>query len=408
MVALYFNYIFFEPVLEVMSIPVTLFVINHGWFSAQFSLFGMVVVVILFGLLGLFIGAGINFFLKKNRDFITSVILLFGIIFSIIIYIIVLDMKPQKCYFMVNNNEKDKCFMYSVNYTSAQRLKNDFCEKISAENIKKECYFSLATEKYNLQLCNKASSRDTCIDKVIEGLANKNHNYDKCQEIKKQDIRKDCFFSKALFLKNPNVCLELDDKSETKRCCEFISQRTGKVVSCDKLIGQNITTIFEDNASKQSEKCAAMHDRSSKDNCYYKVAEFVSSYKSFNFCEKITYQNMKRKCYEDFVYPNIKHVSDINVCEEMQNAQEASIFCFNNLAVNTANPEICLKIKTIPHRGTCYNNVAMATKNDTICEKHENTRDKDGCYLVVSMTMGTQICDKINDVDIRKKCKSGH
>ena len=407
MVAAYFSSLFIEPMLEIIPVPETLFVVDAGgWFIVRFTLLGAMTVIGLFGFLGLFAGAGIGFFFKKNRNFVNSAILLFGAIFIVIIYIIIFDVTPQKCYFAINGRARDRCFMYSVNYVSAHKLKNDFCEKIHTKEDKEECYFSLATNKYNLQLCDKASHRDLCIDEVNMGIAFEDHDYSKCREIKWEDIKEKCIFNKALFLKDPKVCLEVDNKINAKRCCESISNRVNKITACDRLVGETETIISENNIEKQAQKCKDIDDEMLRNDCYYKVAKFVSGYNSFSICDRIIDSASKRRCYEEFVYPYLKQVSDSGVCDDMQNNQEAAMFCYNYLATNTFNPDVCSKIQNAFHRIPCYNNVARATKDYTICEKHENIEDKDMCYLVVSMVTDAKTCNKISDINMRSQCKN--
>lgn len=258
----------------------------------------------------------------------------------------VLATEKSECDIFVTNKElsifsqKDfveKCKLY---------IKKDlnFCTTLADFYDKFICYSSLALNKNDFSICDKAPSEiiDTCYSVVIE----KTGNSDDCDKFKDGEYKYNCY---KKFKKN----ISLD-------FCETIKN-----------------SVF------------------AYDDCLQEVA---IEKKDTKICDKITHYDGEAKgseiCYQQIYINN----NDTASCAKLSNNENLQEECFSAIALNKEDPFICKNIKSeYTDERDCVTDIAIKKEDISIC-KMEKESDMRYCYEKLAIKKNDMsICQKIEE-----------
>jgi|GEM_PF-4784682 len=179
----------------------------------------------------------------------------------------------------------------------------------------------------------------------------------------------------AIDKKDPEICKQLDEKSEQERCFRRVAEETKNPDICGEYFRNN---------QEGMDDCL-MHSAPEADN--------------LDACKKITDSVKKARCYKDIGVNR----NDENICAETKKIDEKSgSECYSQVAITKNNPELCKEITTEYLREQCFREIAVASNKPEVCD---NLADPDKIAACKGQVTGNiKECEKIQDTNEREKC----
>lgn len=151
--------------------------------------------------------------------------------------------------------------------------------------------------------------------------------------------------------------------------------------------------------TQQESMCRFVTQRH-KPYCYEDIAVDT---KNFEVCDKIDSPFYKSRCYTAV----LRVVGDKNekVCRNIPSKQERGI-CYRKVAEDKENSTLCAKIEYTEQRNYCYKNLAKMKRDGSLCQNVERGFDRDQCYFGVACQTGNAtLCEKIERNYKKKDCR---
>lgn len=134
----------------------------------------------------------------------------------------------------------------------------------------------------------------------------------------------------------------------------------------------------------------SLYDHDSTDRGYDECVRAVAAYKNdINLCNKMdcrpeNYMDAE-ECKEECLSLVARKNNDLSLCEKINDSYMQN-GCYENIAVNMQNADICEQIKFDNEvKDYCYKDIAVSIQNADICEKIKlDNKLKDYCYKKVA------------------------
>jgi len=302
-----------------------------------------------------------------------------------------------------------------------------YCQKLGYQPLIDKCWLNLAIRANNEKFCSKASGYKQMCLSILEKDKSSCDNVD-------PEIKNDCYYSLAFVRNDMGLCEKGISKSILQfpnpqvlfpnspvECKIDVAVKTGSLKSCDKL------------------------PTTSKNLC---IKELAYEYHDQNYCELLSNSD-RNYCINEISARKASLSSDTSQCKAISNI----VFrkkCFEYLAVNTQNHEMCLQsdlpsacilntIQQILNQKACEDSnlglmqkqeclftIAITTKDTLLCNELSKSEDclfqiamqysdenvcealsdKNNCYYeLAKLKEDSSFCSKISDTNLADNCK---
>ena len=153
-----------------------------------------------------------------------------------------INIKKGNLKFCEKSNEPDYCFRDIARNLRDEKL----CEKIRDQQQKNFCYYYLAEDKQDFNICNQIvelesnnkwsnTSVTSCQDNIYSELAKRSTDITTCNNIRNGEKQATCFFEIAVNSKNEALCDNLINKDSKKYCNEAVRERIRSQIVCSQI-----------------------------------------------------------------------------------------------------------------------------------------------------------------------------
>jgi len=190
------------------------------------------------------------------------------------------------------------------------------CKKINSENIQNNCITSIALDSNDLGLCYEHDAEAMITDCIIK-IALKNSDYLMCEVIENQSSKATCIIKIAKKTDNSELCREISENQ----------------IGCFNSFLKDTDSRYICASGKYQLECLNLL-LSNFDNPIF----VCNSLANISFTNNVQIHDRSR-C----VSHAIKDYEDASICKSFDFPGHEAV-CYQNLAVQTKNPEICEQI----------------------------------------------------------------
>ena len=113
-----------------------------------------------------------------------------------------------------DTNWGDLCYWRYAEYSGEA----SFCYKLSLINEKNECFYNIALDKENVEICNKIPENYNLNQKCIYELAKETENVEFCELLKSSASRDVCFIAIAEIKQDRSICASIKSNLIKEDC----------------------------------------------------------------------------------------------------------------------------------------------------------------------------------------------
>ncbi len=237
---------------------------------------------------------------------------------------------------------KDQCYFK----TAMNKKEESLCK--SAGEFSNSCYYTLAIEKGNMEICDEVTDSDLR-NYCYYYNSIKNSSVRPCQLISEDGFKNLCLAEAS---EKSFYCDKISDSQLKKYCRKTIAYRTNNVELCD-------------------------HNK----DC---VVEFAVKNNEYDLCKNLDNYTAIRDCEKKVAVEN-KNSDEENACQSSDPKAENN--CLFELAIRTSNEEYCHKIKDPEFEegidvtnDKCFLRLAQVAADRTICDNITEKYTKDMCF----------------------------
>ena len=285
----------------------------------------------------------------------------------------------------------------------------------------------------NLKYFNYSSiSKSLCIIYVTSYKAINEKNISLCSSLRGSQ-NEDCIYFFAINENNATICDNLPLLSILKdRCYLEVAENLLDLGGCEKIIGETGPGFLEKCISNVSlskndlKACDILTSDYTKEYCRVQIAIFR---KDPAICNQIQIQSLNDECR--VMTSQIKNPVFCNGFDDSYGRE----LCFLEFAYKTSNVSICLFLNNTVYFDLCVSKVALNVNDTHICQELQNVgaqyeciskilgkpdlhlcnsttmrEVKDYCFLDLARRTygGIQVCNYIENQELRDYCKSRH
>ena len=266
---------------------------------------------------------------------------------------------------------KNQCLInayYNLNDQTACEL----LDKDLTVATRDQCYFKTALNKKEENLCKKAGEfSDSC----YYTLAIEKGNMEICDEMTDSDLRNYCYYYNSIKNSSVRPC-QLISEDGFKNLC--LAEASEKSSYCDKIGDSQLKKYcFKTLAYRTNNVELCDHNR----NC---VVEFAVKNNEYDLCENLNNYTEIKDCKMIVAVEN-ENSNEEDLCQS--SSPKAENYCFFELAVKTGNEEYCHKIKDQEFgevldatNDKCFLRLARVAADRTICDNITDKPTKDMCF----------------------------
>ena len=235
-------------------------------------------------------------------------------------------------------------------------------------NVAKDALKGIGIKEFNIQKCEvlkDAIERDKCYN--FEAQSSK--NFTGCEKIQAQNTKDDCYYKVAGLKQDYKLCFYLDNYRNNSfsgledKCLFEIATRTNNMQACSEIQSLNL------------DKKSGL-----KADCYSQISNLRNN---IRVCDDITESH-----------------STLTVSSERIDSRD---LCYLILGKIQKKPEVCTLMKD--GKIYCYQQLAEETKDINLCKKINDVSGEDWCYYYVAKEYKElTICEFIKSVDVRNRC----
>jgi hypothetical protein len=271
-----------------------------------------------------------------------------------------------------------------------------------------ECFFSLAKNNSNPDLCKNIYSIDK-IDECYLYFAEKKGT-DFCLKVTDFEKKDNCLLESGIKEKSKEICEKIGNLEKKKEC---LKQAYSVCALIDDIERQNLCFALERNnyseckstlclynyAKNKSNEKACLEIESPKDR--FSCLAVVK--KEQEYCENLEYQSERDFCFKNY---SIERKDD-QVCEKITNETIYSKDCYSFFALYYNKTYFCEKISKQADKYECLILYASKNANTTACEKIDETINRGICYIkAASENRMPSLCNDLPTISSRQSCYS--
>lgn len=279
------------------------------------------------------------------------------------------------------------------------------CDQFLSQESKDYCLANVSIELQDLSICKQIETnkhKDYC----LAVIAGQTQDLSSCALIRSSDEKDSCYYSMAYDNDNPHLCDNIKSQSQRDVCYYGINNGINDPTICFKIQGdQHKKSCYEDfflymkiDNPAQSD-CQLVDQQNEKDTCYNTLA---INEKDVDICNNISDTIKKEECY---IYVSTV-TKDFTYCNYLQDHTTKSN-CFLLSAKYSLDFSECTKIP-LPHIfGPCYKYLASETEDIKICEQLDknNVAAIDDCYKAIADKKNdASFCDLVVRKHTKEKC----
>jgi len=289
-----------------------------------------------------------------------------------------------------NTNERDKCFN-----SLANKFGDSVCYMIENETFKNNCILREYVESCRFEDLYKRN--------ICNAIATSNASF--CERMSTQLQKDECYLNYSIS-KKENRCNNISSEG-IRIACESIINRNVLCSTISSVQKQDYCYQYYSVYTSSCSWCDVINGTNYKDNCY-KLCTLNSN--SSTYCSKISTENKRDVCYFDFAITK----RDILSCDKIVTLMNKRV-CVQKVALANAKPnecEILLNTKSFSMKevSDCYLQV-VAGSNVSFenCQAMKDGYYKDQCiYMAIKREeLATDYCAFILDSSLRKLCEKG-
>ena len=256
------------------------------------------------------------------------------------------------------------------------------CAAAMLPEWKDSCYYSLATGTGNISYCaliGVADKRDTCISAVSMASSSAvSAGY--CEQLSSQMLRDNCYSSLAAASGDSSECARVTNSLLRDRCYSDAAATSGDASDCSGIQTQELryecsNSLYGQQALQQGDPSICERIQYSDpsgaqqlvDGCILSVAMNRSD---TSFCTSIANESLRLRCMSPPAVP-----SDCGVMSD----QNQKNLCYFNAAIASKNPSDCGKVPGESLRDNCYYQLAAQARDPSICNGITNENMKNLC-----------------------------
>jgi len=241
----------------------------------------------------------------------------------------------------------------------------DNCDKIEDYNCKLKCYHGVAKLKKDFSICEK-------IPKDYRTSKSYNLSYNSC------------LIAVGKSLKDISICEKIIDQGDRDSCYLGISESKMDTEFC----GQIKEARLRDNCYRDAglnegdpSRCEKISDLEKKEECYVDVAVLNND---LTICNQIK---------SEFCIATIALLrQDFTLCHDIED-KRTKYWCYSRLALEIADPEICLFLDDISEQCDCLTSMAQSAKTCELVKECKN-----GCLIETAVKLeDISICNKMEE-----------
>ena len=193
-------------------------------------------------------------------------------------------------------------------------------------------------------------------------------------------------YTKALEEKNDILCGQITEKRQEDLCLKEVAIELAEKNICEKITDKEI---------KNSCNNTLLFNTAIKE-------------KNLSLCQKINEEYKEQLCLAEIIKTNKLQESECKKLEDNSSLYCQDFFMFEQ-AIESNNPEDCMKLMSVNQEDECYNIVFKNFKDLNLCEKYSEPI-KQKCinfvaFKIASTEKNIEKCNLINDEEIRNSCK---
>lgn len=355
---------------------------------------------------------------------------------SLVIFLILLsgcaeeESNTSFCDNITKETTRNECYYI----LAANSLDDSFCRMISTSDYYSSpkastCYTNIAILKNDPKICKKTGdpiNEAYCLSQVAENM----QDIDTCRLIEDESKRESCIFKVgvlrqdiAFFFelgKNDNnlashlasttgnifYCEFISSPSQYQNCIKYNMGRGSDVSYSAQAVSENNTSLCYDSNYKY--RCFFEIGFKSQDrdicigieNDYYRyLCNLGLKIRNFPICEDAINLGGLKGCFNDLNPPDLLQKE---LCIESKDSWN---YCIQTQAERDDNPDYCLLLPP-DLQDRCLSDLAKANDNISICEDIFDFQDRSSCYLALPNSLTKAFCDERPWPKLRDWCYS--
>lgn len=228
------------------------------------------------------------------------------------------------------------------------------------------CYISVAVKKQDVLICDLIKDQEE-VSSCKRALLFSQGDIESCEIA--GDYEKDsCFYLLATQLHNPNICQRVENSYTRNTCYNEGARDTHDPVFCERIINDLSRTyaclIDVAYALDDPNICDKILNPEQLEKCYF---YFAKKEKNIKYCERIKDEYYRNICLRDLS----SVLKDDNICLKISD-KDIMDACY-------AYSLLCEKITGEEKKDACYYLKALSSVNKEICNKIQNVSMRERC-----------------------------